>query len=269
MSKYKVIMLGTVGWIPTAIRETPCICVDSGDKLFVFDAGTGISNFSSKIGLELLSKHKEVHLFLSHFHLDHVIGLSYLPFFFKDKNLHLYGPGKNITGLSVSETLDSLFKKPLFPLSLNKFPLSLKVTDLDLGETLIGNHKIEIILQEHSDPSIGIKLDDTITYITDTSCNEKTIKFAEGSKILIHETWYDESDYQILINNKDESGLKIHSYSRGVAEIAKKAGVELLAMVHLNPAYSEERYKDMLDETKEIFAKTIIPNDLDVINIQN
>ncbi|MBI4744533.1 MAG: hypothetical protein HY776_06925 [Actinobacteria bacterium] len=267
MSKYKIITLGTVGWIPTAARETPCICVDLKDSLFIFDAGTGISNFSSKIGLEMLSKHKEIHLFLSHSHLDHVIGLSYLPFFFKDKNLHLYGPGKNITGLSVSETLDSLFKKPLFPLSLNKFPLSLEIKDLDLGETLVENHKIEIILQEHSDPSIGIKLDDAVTYITDTSCNERTSKFAKDSKVLIHETWYDEADYQMMKNNKDESGLRIHSYSSGAAEVAKKAEVELLAMVHLNPAYSEERYKNMLDETKEIFANTIIPDDLDVIDV--
>jgi ribonuclease BN (tRNA processing enzyme) len=269
MSKYKIITFGTVGWIPTVTRETPCVCVDLGDNLFIFDAGTGISNFSSKIGLELLSKHKEIHLFLSHFHLDHIIGLSYLPFFFKDKNLYLYGPGRNITGLSVFDTLDGLFKKPLFPLSLNKFPLSLEVKDLGLGETLIGNHKIEIIVQEHSDPSIGIRLNDAVTYITDTSCNERTIEFARDSKVLIHEAWFDDADYRKLETNKDEPVLKVHSYSSGVAEIAKKAGVELLAMVHLNPAYAEERYKNMLDETKEIFANTIIPNDLDIINTQN
>lgn len=267
MSKYKVIMFGTVGWVPTAKRETPCICVDSGDSLFIFDAGTGISNFSGKIGLELILKYKEVHLFLSHFHLDHVIGLSYLPLFFKDKDFYLYGPGKNITGLSVVDTLNNLFKKPLFPLSLKEFPLlSLEVKDIDLGETSIGNHKIEIILQEHSDPSIGIKLDDVITYITDTPCSEKSIKFAEGSKILIHETWYDEADYRMLID-KDEFDTKVHSHSGGVAEIAKEAKVDLLALVHLNPAYSEERYKNMLDETKKIFAKTIIPNDLDIVEV--
>ncbi len=58
-------------------KHTSCVSVETPQHMFVFDAGSGIS----LLGNELLKsgKHKELWIFLTHFHLDHVEGLAGFP----------------------------------------------------------------------------------------------------------------------------------------------------------------------------------------------
>ena len=76
----KVIFWGTRGSGAAAGREymdfggnTSCVSAEWENGLFVFDAGTGIA----RLGEELIRRRfsGEIHLFLSHFHLDHICGL--------------------------------------------------------------------------------------------------------------------------------------------------------------------------------------------------
>ena len=66
----KLILLGTSGYHPSDRRHTPCLAIPSCGV--VLDAGTGMY----RLGRYL--KTDELDIFLTHAHLDHVIGLSYL-----------------------------------------------------------------------------------------------------------------------------------------------------------------------------------------------
>ena len=64
-------ILGAAGWIP-GVNETSCIMVENKETLFIMDAGTGLSNLRRYRAV--LEKYDTVHLLLSHYHLDHMIG---------------------------------------------------------------------------------------------------------------------------------------------------------------------------------------------------
>ena len=66
----KIYFLGTMGWFDTKLGNTLCVLVDTGKEYIIFDAGTGFSKIDNYI-----KDKRPIYLFLSHFHLDHIIGL--------------------------------------------------------------------------------------------------------------------------------------------------------------------------------------------------
>jgi glyoxylase-like metal-dependent hydrolase (beta-lactamase superfamily II) len=51
--------------------DTSCVSVEANGRLIIFDAGSGLR----KVGLHAFSNgYEESHLFLSHVHIDHILG---------------------------------------------------------------------------------------------------------------------------------------------------------------------------------------------------
>ena len=62
--------------------NTPCVEIRCGDHVLIFDAGTGIRPLGNALMRE--TNLTEVDIFLSHCHIDHVVGLPFFaPFFFE------------------------------------------------------------------------------------------------------------------------------------------------------------------------------------------
>ena len=136
--------------------DTTCVEVSNkaGEKLFI-DAGSGLR----RAGLELMKgdcgKGKGVvHLYFTHFHWDHLMGL---PFF-----VPIFIPGNEINIYCVEEDLEKnikmLFKKPQFPvpyeglLSTIKFHIIPARERFDIGGLSICPYKLD-----HPDPCWGLK----------------------------------------------------------------------------------------------------------------
>ncbi|MGE5302028.1 MAG: MBL fold metallo-hydrolase, partial [Alphaproteobacteria bacterium] len=70
---------------PDTIRyggNTPCIEVRCGERIIIFDAGTGLRGLGKALVRE--RKYRDVDIFLTHCHLDHVIGVPFFAPFFSD-----------------------------------------------------------------------------------------------------------------------------------------------------------------------------------------
>lgn len=76
--RMKVLFLGVRGWYPK-LGHTPCVIVRTDAADFVFDLGSGSAMLRDRLRLD-----KETHVFLSHYHLDHSVGLSFLLGTFRD-----------------------------------------------------------------------------------------------------------------------------------------------------------------------------------------
>jgi ribonuclease BN (tRNA processing enzyme) len=85
-------LLGTAGWMPTDSRDTACVYLRQGDRVLLFDAGTGARHLLNSP--DLIRGVTRIDVCLSHFHLDHLIGLSYLPGLPSEIELVVWGPGK-------------------------------------------------------------------------------------------------------------------------------------------------------------------------------
>ncbi len=66
----RIEILGTGGFHPNQRRHTACVLLP--DVGIAFDAGTSLFRLTSRL------KVPDLHLFLSHSHLDHICGLTYL-----------------------------------------------------------------------------------------------------------------------------------------------------------------------------------------------
>ena len=69
----KVTFLGTNGWYNYENHETSCVFIEAKKVNLIFDLGSGIKNLK-KINFTK----KPTYIFLSHLHLDHIIGIHYL-----------------------------------------------------------------------------------------------------------------------------------------------------------------------------------------------
>ncbi|MBM9514614.1 MBL fold metallo-hydrolase [Desulfogranum marinum] len=266
-SDCKLTILGGNGWIPAFNRHTCCYALELGDYLFIFDLGSGACRLGELYPPEKLMSFKEIHIFLSHYHLDHITGITYLPLYLKGCRVTIFGPGKNIYGKSTEEILSAHLEKPYFALPLADYPMDLAFVDIALGKNEIAGVEISTLLQSHSDPTIGYRLNDHLAYITDTACSPDTIDFVDGTNILLHETWFDNLEYTTLSSNngsvtEDVSiALRSHANIDWVMHVAKKAQINTLVLIHLNPSYNDERLRGMLAYAKRSFMKTYLALD--------
>ena len=160
-----IYILGSAGWIP-GTNETSCIMVENRGELFILDAGTGMSNLRKYRGV--LDRYDTVHLLLSHYHLDHMIGLIYIDPFIREKRFRVYGPGRMAYPETTEYYLHAFLRKEFFSRSIDTFSDDVRIMDFPAESFFIGDTKITVTEQKHSAPSFRITLDERLIYATDT-----------------------------------------------------------------------------------------------------
>lgn len=237
----KIKFLGTVGYRPTEHRHTSCVMLP--EEGIVLDAGTGFF----RVGANIQTKHLDV--LLSHYHPDHINGLTYMLSFYKTdlKDVTVYGP-KGIKGVEKKLNFPIKFKDHPFKISLKKIEKEFNLDDV-VVQTKLFPHLDQV--------SVGYRLEKegkSLCYLTDMVPSEESIEFAKNSNVLIHECYFYKSEEELAKQS-------FHSYTTQVAEMAKKAGVEFLVLYHLNPLVGKHQILKYVHECKEIFKNTILPRD--------
>ena len=74
----KLAALGTAGYLPAAGRQTMSFLLATGTETLLLDAGSGVARLLEPQIARLLPADRRLDVLLSHYHLDHVVGLSYL-----------------------------------------------------------------------------------------------------------------------------------------------------------------------------------------------
>lgn len=223
----KITVLGSGGWIPTRKRETCTYLLEVENKLILLDAGSGISRLSEYINI--LDKYDEITIILSHYHLDHIIGLSYLPIYIKDKVLNIYAPSKKYYENTASEILSTFTTFPYFSKDIKSFSKEVNINEYDINGFFLDKLKIGINTQKHTAPSFGITIGNYLHYATDTCVLKDTFEIAKNVDLLLHECW------QLKSNRK--SG---HSSLDEILEYKNK--VNKIALIHINPSWKDDEF---------------------------
>lgn len=264
----KFTSLGTGGWIPTTRRETTCAILSLPDSLFIFDAGTGLARLLEERFRPEIEPGREVHMFLSHYHLDHIAGLVYLPAMFKGRTVHLHPPAESVTGEDPRAIISGIIRKPFNPQSIADMPLDLSIEPLEGGEHDIAGVTVRIRRQIHADPSVAFRIGDLLVFATDTADDPGTAEFARGARLLVHEAWIDgiEEDDPETAHIAREAYVA-HTSARQAAARAAEAGVEKLVLMHLNPLRGATYHERMLISAQKIFPGTVILEDGETVEL--
>ena len=91
----------------------------------------------------------------------------------------------------------------------------------------------------------------------DTRPARSVIEAAYEAQVLVHDGTFSEEE-------ADRAVATGHSTAREAAEIARFAGVELLALVHLSSRYGGS---EIASEARELFGETVVPRDFDLIEV--
>ncbi len=230
--------LGLNGFFPGQGRETACHLVlprGPGGPALLLDAGTGVARLAEPGVRELTRGAAEVHVFLSHFHLDHVVGLTYLSGLLAclppGREVTVWAPAPPLVEADPGEALGRLLNPPLNARPLAELPLRLR--PVSAPEAEVGGVPVRLRAQAHPGGSVGIRVADMVAYVTDTSPDPATAGFARGCRVLLHEVWLTDEE---AAASPARAG---HSWPAGVAEVAARAEVGALALVHHPPWWDE------------------------------
>jgi len=224
-----VVPLGTNGYFPTAGRQTMCVLVAVPGAALLLDAGSGVARLAEPEVRRRLEGVARLEIVLTHYHLDHVVGLSFLPGVLESRSVRVHAPVPPLVAAG-TEALDRLLSPPLFPLPLHRWPIEVEIAPY-AGPTLeIGPFRVSTRAQKHPGGSVGLRLGSDLAYITDTVLDPATADFVRGVDTLLHEVWLDDEEASTV-----DAGRAGHSTVSGVADLARQAGVRRLVPLHHHP----------------------------------
>ncbi len=223
----EIIFLGTNGWYDTGTANTLCVLIKTQKYDIVLDAGNGFSKLNKYV-----DGTKPVYLFLSHFHLDHIVGLHTLLKFDLEKGLKICG------GAGARRVLASLLRRP-FTVPLKDLRYKTEVLELPSQTGKIPFNCSCLPLQ-HSGPVLGYRFEidgRTIAFCTDTGYCENSVKLAGKADLLLSECSF--------LRGTGHPGWS-HMNPRTAAALARASGAGKLALVHFDPA----TYPELSDRKK-------------------
>jgi len=234
--------LGTTGYHPNENRHTACLMIP--EKGIILDAGTGMFRARDLIETDTLD------IFLSHVHLDHSIGLTFLYNVLFDKNLSRVTV--HVAEDKISAIRDHLYSSALFPVEPNYEIVPIQPS------ILVEDVEIKSLTLDHPGGSHGFVLthsNGSLAYITDTTAKENAdyIQHIKNVDVLVHECYFPDGW-------EDKAKLTGHSCLTPVAKIAASADAGRLILVHINPLNESEQPLD-LKTVEEIFAETDVAKD--------
>ena len=218
-------VLGSGGWMPSGGNETSCFLVEVGDDLVMLDAGTGVANLS--LVPEVLARHERLHVLLSHYHLDHIVGLMYLKRFCAGMCVDVYGPGKPVYEHSTEKCLSEVLQPSVYSSGAFGFAREVRYHDYGGQDFCVGGVRVAVRPQQHSAPSFELRLDDALVYATDTCFDAADWQDVKPAQVLLHECWQIEQD--------DPR----HTSVRALVQGLPRERFERVLLVHHNPAWGD------------------------------
>ncbi|KAB8030851.1 MBL fold metallo-hydrolase [Fluviispira multicolorata] len=235
----------------------------------IFDAGTGIIKCCENA---LLRGDRVFHLFFSHMHYDHIIGLTkFIPFFRKDCKIHIYGQAK--ISKSLKEIIQHFFISPFFPVEFYQLP---SLNNIFFHELNGLNHidiegiRIDIQPLNHPQEALAYRIwsedkKTSIVYATDhehgSNLDIELEKFIKGTDIFIYDSTFSENNY------KNHIGWG-HSTAKEGATLAKSADVKSYIIFHHDPSSTDIFLEEkILCEAKKIFEQSFLATEYQTINV--
>src|SRR4051794_36911381 len=286
---------GTAGSVPSARRGLPALLLRRGGDTILFDCGEGTQRqLIRSVGLADLS-----HVFLTHFHADHWLGLPGMLKSFelrdRDRPLTVLGPPGTERLL---ESVRFVYGRLKYPFEIRElqpgeavrfdddwyiapFPVDHRGSSFGYAiveETRRGRFDAELAasLGVPFGPDYGrLERGETVNGVTPEQVigpdrpGRKLVLSGDTApcetlRIAAHQADVLVHEATFADEEADRAAQTRHSTARQAAELARDAEVRLLALTHLSSRYAGGEIRD---EARAIFERTVVPRDFDMVEV--
>lgn len=233
---------------------TTCVEIQSAKAQIILDGGSGIRNLSEQIMRRTTGGVKgPYHIFMTHFHWDHVIGLPFFtPHFVPGVEVHYYAVQPELEQL-----IRGIFKKPYFPVPFEALGGKVFFHRLEERKPI----KIEDITVtpyklDHPDPCWGFKVQSggkTYAHCVDTEGTRFTredlgpdLPLYQGVDLMYFDAQYTLPE----LAEKENWG---HSAAQVGLEIALRENIPHVLFAHHDPGAHIEHVGELKRQTDEYY----------------
>jgi phosphoribosyl 1,2-cyclic phosphodiesterase len=223
--------------------NTACLEMLCGPHRLIFDGGTGLRALGDHLKPE---EPLEADLFLSHTHLDHIIGIPFFRSLFAAGNKFRLWAGHLLPEHNLREVLNGMMAEPLFPVPIEIFAAETLYRDFSAGETLEPQPGIVMRTSalNHPNGATGYRVEfggRSICYVTDTEHrggepDPAIVALVREADIFIYDSTYTDEEYPRY------RGWGHSTWQEGV-RIADAASVGRLVAFHHDPSH-DDRFMD-------------------------
>ena len=295
----KITFLGTSDQIPSVRRNHTAVLLNYDCENILVDCGEGTQR---QFRIAKLNPCKITRILITHWHGDHVLGLSGLLQTLAasgyNKTLYIYGPKwikeqirdmlkvfgfKKEYEIVVEEVSGKFFENEDFYLSAEKMEHGIPSNAycfVKKGKLRIDKEKLKKFKIPEGKHLSELKKGKNISY-NGKKIKAKSLTYKEEDKkiSIVLDTLNNEriipfvKNSDLLVcessfeeNLEDKAKEHLHLTSKQTGEIAKKAKVKKLILTHLSQRY-EENPKQILEEAKKFFKNTFLVKDFDVLEV--
>ncbi|MBX3021573.1 MAG: MBL fold metallo-hydrolase [Bdellovibrionales bacterium] len=236
--------------------NTSCAEVTHGSTRLLIDSGSGLRVFSDLI-MKTEPQCNEFHIYFTHFHWDHLIGLPFFaPLYMKGRTIHCYAVHDDL-----EESLRSVFRKPTFPVPYEVVQKQIRIHKLKPREKArIGELEITPYQLDHPDPCWGVRVEGggrSLAWAVDTECTRITreelgpdVGLYRDADLMVFDAQYSFGEALEKINWGHSSG------PTGI-DIALREQVKLALFVHHDPSSDCEAIGQAEDQTRQYFDQLL------------
>jgi phosphoribosyl 1,2-cyclic phosphodiesterase len=236
--------------------NTSCVEVRLGEAIYIFDCGTGFRVLGQSLSREFKERPISAHVFVSHFHWDHIQGLPFFSPLYDnpDSQFCFHGPTRMC---SLKSALEDQMNAPYFPVGLAEMQAQQHFCDLDEGRMQLDGVTLKTLWLNHPQGCMGFRMETkegVLVYATDNEpghplFDKNVRKLADGADVLIYDAQYLPDEYEARRRGWG------HSHWREAVNIAMESGAKELILFHHDPAHDDECIDKIVTEARNYYPK--------------
>ncbi|HEX4327291.1 MAG TPA: MBL fold metallo-hydrolase [Burkholderiales bacterium] len=240
--------------------HSSCVEIETGGPEYVLcDMGSGLRPFGeAMIGRHGPGQPQTYHVFMSHLHWDHIMGLPFFtPAYIPGNRLVIYGCHERLR-----EALVRQQDNPSFPVPFSYFGAGIEFVQMTPGVPVeAAGLRVTAKKQQHAGDSYGYRFEQlgeqagapgkTLIYTTDSehklddvALTQGFVEFFRGADLVVFDAMYSLAE---AISVKADWG---HSSNIVGVELCQMAGVRHLCMFHHEPAFGDAAIDGVLADTR-------------------
>jgi phosphoribosyl 1,2-cyclic phosphodiesterase len=254
---------GVRGSTPTPQAEnlryggnTSCVEVRVDGNIYVFDCGTGFRNLGKHLRREFEDRPIHAHVFISHFHWDHIQGIPFFVPLYESRDSRFYFHSSN-RSRGLQHALEDQMSEPYFPVDMTEMAAKRHFYDIEEDRISFDDCIIQSKWLNHPQGCLGFRLetdDKVLVYATDNEPGspqfDKNVRqLAEGADVLIYDAQYLPEEYEA---KKRGWG---HSHWREAVNIVMESGAKELVLFHHDPDHDDACIDSIVQVARNHYPK--------------